>query len=154
MAESALRNISPTWWKDIKAPPEQTPFGQAVSDILGGVSLVTSPFPVIGDVAGLASDAAMYAANPEERNWKNAAFTLAGLLPFVQGLAVLKLPRMWLKVLWICPKLQECRGQQSRGLQLMLTRAHIPMTKKQAHNMDFAITNGSKLKTLARFLRR
>lgn len=90
MAKSALRDISPTWYKDIKAPPEQKPFGQAVSDILGGVALAAAPIPVVGDVAGLASDAAMYAAYPEERTMMNAGMSLAGLLPLIPGAAIAK----------------------------------------------------------------
>jgi predicted GNAT family N-acyltransferase len=54
-----------------------------MSDVLGGVALATAPIPVIGDVAGAVSDAAMYAAYPEERTMLNAGMSLAGLLPFV-----------------------------------------------------------------------
>jgi hypothetical protein len=87
MAESALRNISPTWWKDIKPQAPQKPVGQQMSDVLGGVALATAPIPVVGDVAGAVSDAAMYAAYPEERTMLNAGLSLAGLLPFVPGAA-------------------------------------------------------------------
>jgi hypothetical protein len=85
MAKSALRDISPTWWKDIKPPAPQKPAGQQISDVLGGVALATAPFPILGDVAGAVSDAAMYASYPEERTMLNAGLTLAGLLPFVPG---------------------------------------------------------------------
>jgi hypothetical protein len=54
-----------------------------MSDVLGGVALATAPIPVVGDVAGAVSDAAMYAAYPEERTMLNAGMSLAGLLPFV-----------------------------------------------------------------------
>jgi GNAT superfamily N-acetyltransferase len=56
-----------------------------MSDVLGGMALVTAPIPVVGDVAGAVSDAAMYAAYPEERTMLNAGMSLAGLLPFVPG---------------------------------------------------------------------
>lgn len=85
MAQSALRNISPTWWKDIKPQAPQKPVGQAISDVLGGVSIPLSAVPVVGDVVGLGADAAMYAAYPEERTMLNAGMSLAGLLPFVPG---------------------------------------------------------------------
>ena len=87
MAQSALRDISPTWWKDIKPQPAQRPVGQQIADVLGGVSLPLSGVPVIGEVAGLAADAAMYANYPEERTMLNAGMSLAGLLPFVPGAA-------------------------------------------------------------------
>ena len=73
MAESALRNliqsdsrvhqspttnqfegISPTWYKQ-GSNYQEPQLGQAVSDILGGVSAVMGPVPGLGDVAGLAS---------------------------------------------------------------------------------------------------
>jgi hypothetical protein len=58
-----------------------------MSDVLGGMALATAPIPVVGDVAGAVSDAAMYAAYPEERTMLNAGMSLAGLLPFVPGAA-------------------------------------------------------------------
>ena len=85
MAQSALRDISPTWWKDIKPQAPQKPAGQQMSDVLGGMALATAPIPIVGDVAGAVSDAAMYAAYPEERTMLNAGMSLAGLLPFVPG---------------------------------------------------------------------
>lgn len=85
MAKSALRNISPTWWKDIAPQAPQKPVGQQMSDVLGGMALATAPIPIVGDVAGAVSDAAMYAAYPEERTMLNAGMSLAGLLPFVPG---------------------------------------------------------------------
>jgi len=85
MAQSALRDVSPTWWKDIKPQAPQKPVGQQMSDVLGGMALATAPIPIVGDVAGAVSDAAMYAAYPEERTMLNAGMSLAGLLPFVPG---------------------------------------------------------------------
>ena len=90
MAKSALRNISPTWWKDIAPQAPQKPVGQQMSDVLGGMALATAPFPGIGDVAGAVSDAAMYAAYPEERTMMNAGMSLAGLLPFVPAASFIK----------------------------------------------------------------
>lgn len=90
MAQSALRDISPTWWKDIKPQAPQKPVGQQMSDVLGGMALATAPIPVVGDLAGAVSDAAMYAAYPEERTMLNAGMSLAGLVPFVPGAAVVR----------------------------------------------------------------
>lgn len=94
MAESALRNLQRERMNERRArigmesfvpqAPTKTA-GQAMADMLGGMAVPLSAVPVAGDIAGLAADAAMYATRPEERNWKNAAFTLAGLLPFVPG---------------------------------------------------------------------
>ena len=56
-----------------------------MSDVLGGMALATAPIPIVGEVAGAVSDAAMYAAYPEERTMLNAGMSLAGLLPFVPG---------------------------------------------------------------------
>ena len=64
--------------------------GQAMADMLGGMALATAPIPVVGDLAGAVSDAAMYAAYPEERTMLNAGMSLAGILPFVPGAAGIK----------------------------------------------------------------
>jgi hypothetical protein len=61
-----------------------------MSDVLGGMALATAPFPVVGDVAGAVSDAAMYAAYPEERTMLNAGLSLAGLLPFVPAASTIR----------------------------------------------------------------
>jgi hypothetical protein len=50
---------------------------------IDAVTLASSPFPVIGDVAGFANDLRHYWNNPEERDWRNYVFTAAGLLPLV-----------------------------------------------------------------------
>jgi hypothetical protein len=56
-----------------------------MADMLGGLAVPTGFIPGIGDATGLAADAAMYAAYPEERTMLNAGMSLAGLLPFVPG---------------------------------------------------------------------
>jgi phage FluMu protein gp41 len=66
MAESALRNISPTWWKDIKPQAPQKPVGQQMSDVLGGMALATAPIPVVGDVAGAVGLSALRNINQQE----------------------------------------------------------------------------------------
>ena len=94
MAQSALRNLQRERMDARRARIGMEPFvpqastktaGQAMSDVLGGMALATAPIPVVGDLAGAVSDAAMYAAYPEERTMLNAGMSLAGLLPFVPG---------------------------------------------------------------------
>ena len=66
MAQSALRNISPTWWKDIKPQAPQKPVGQQMSDVLGGMALATAPIPVVGDVTGTVGLSALRNINQQE----------------------------------------------------------------------------------------
>lgn len=61
--------------------------GRQFADAMQSASLLASPVPVLGDVAGLLGDAAMYAAKPEERTMGNAALTALGVLPFFPALA-------------------------------------------------------------------
>ena len=67
--------------------PQQRVSGRQVADAMQAMGLLASPIPVVGDVAGLLGDAAMYAAKPEERTVGNAAMTLLGALPFVPSVA-------------------------------------------------------------------
>jgi hypothetical protein len=82
--------------------PQQQVTGRQVADAMQAVGLLASPIPVVGDVAGLLGDAAMYAAKPEERTLGNAAVTLLGALPFVPSAAAKALGKVddgkrWLK---------------------------------------------------------
>jgi hypothetical protein len=52
-----------------------------------------SAVPIAGDITGLAADAAMYAAYPEERTMGNYAMSAAGVLPFVPGVAAVRAAR-------------------------------------------------------------
>jgi len=70
--------------------PQPKPMGQQVADVLGGVSLPLSAVPVVGDVAGLGADAAMYANYPEERTLGNYGLTLAGMLPGIPAAAAMR----------------------------------------------------------------
>lgn len=67
--------------------PQRPVTGRQVADAMQSVGLLASPIPIVGDVAGLLGDAAMYAAKPEERTVGNAAMTLLGALPFVPSMA-------------------------------------------------------------------
>jgi hypothetical protein len=99
MAQSALRALmqggpapagmasAQTAIQNAAQRPQPKPMGQQVADVLGGVALPLSTVPVVGDVAGLGADAAMYANYPEERTALNYGLTLAGMLPFVPGAA-------------------------------------------------------------------
>jgi len=70
--------------------PQPKPMGQQMADVLGGVSLPLSAVPVVGDVTGLAADAAMYANYPEERTLGNYGLTLAGMLPGIPAAAAMR----------------------------------------------------------------
>jgi hypothetical protein len=62
--------------------PAKKVTAREMADAMQAVGLLASPIPVVGDVAGLLGDAAMYAAKPEERTWGNAGMTMLGALPF------------------------------------------------------------------------
>ena len=71
-----------------KARPKNTlAFNRTAT--LNNLALMTAPYPGIGDVAGLAADANMYASDPASRNWKNYLMTGLGVLPFVPAIASL-----------------------------------------------------------------
>ena len=58
--------------------------------LLEKTALTTSMIPVVGDIAGLAADAEMYATKPEERNLLNYAMSMAGVLPGVPAVSYAK----------------------------------------------------------------
>jgi hypothetical protein len=102
MAESALRNLQRERMDARRARIGMEPFvpqaptktaGQAAADMLGGMSIPLGFVPVVGDVAGLAADASMYAAYPEERTLGNAAMTLAGIVPGIPAASALRATR-------------------------------------------------------------
>jgi len=99
MAQSALRNLPLERMNARRARAGMEAFvpqaptktaGQAMADMLGGMSIPLSFVPVAGDFAGLAADAAMYATRPEERTLGNAAMTLAGIVPGIPGAAAIR----------------------------------------------------------------
>ena len=99
MAQSALRNLPLERMNARRERAGMEPFvpqaltktaGQAMADMLGGMSIPLSVVPVAGDFAGLAADAAMYATRPEERTLGNAAMTLAGIVPGIPGAAAMR----------------------------------------------------------------
>jgi hypothetical protein len=59
------------------------PFASDRSALLNGLAYATAFVPGLGDLAGLAADAGMYADDPKSRNWKNGLLSLAALLPGV-----------------------------------------------------------------------
>lgn len=97
MAESALRAIDQSYMMGIgQGPaPARVPRtrGQTTADILGAASLPMSAVPIAGDITGLAADAAMYAAYPEERTMGNYAMSALGVLPLVPGVAAVRAAR-------------------------------------------------------------
>lgn len=106
MAQSALRSLTQQLMQSGPSPsgmasyqtaiqnaanrPQPKPMGQQMADVLGGVALPLSAVPIVGDIAGLGADAAMYANYPEERTLGNTAMTLAGIVPGIPGAAAVK----------------------------------------------------------------
>lgn len=78
------------WQEAVRNVPQRKPEGQQLADMLGGVALPMSAFPLAGDVTGLAADAAMYANYPEERTLGNYALTALGVLPFVPAASTVR----------------------------------------------------------------
>jgi hypothetical protein len=72
-----------------KAPPRNA-FASDRSAVLNSLASTLAFVPGVGDVAGLAADADMYATDPKSRNWANYLMTLAGMLPAIPGAAVVK----------------------------------------------------------------
>jgi hypothetical protein len=57
---------------------------------LNALAAMTSPIPVLGDVMGLAADAAMYTKEPESRNFRNYLLSAVGALSPLLGAAATK----------------------------------------------------------------
>lgn len=97
MAESALRNLNQIYMMGIGqgpvAPRPERTRGQEYADMLGAASIPMSAIPIAGDITGLAADAAMYSAYPEERTMGNYAMSALGVLPLVPGAAALRAAR-------------------------------------------------------------
>ena len=80
----------------VKGAPDLQRAGKAVVEAVKGMTplqqtaLATIPVPIVGDVAGIAADAEMYATQPEERTGLNYLMSAIGLLPFVPGAAQLR----------------------------------------------------------------
>ena len=54
------------------------------------VALTTAPFPILGDVTGLAADARMFSQEPESRTPLNFGLSALGALPFIPAAATIK----------------------------------------------------------------
>jgi hypothetical protein len=68
-------------------PGPRNAFASDRSAVLNGLASTLGFVPGLGDVAGLAADADMYATDPKSRTWLNAGLSLAGMLPFVPSAA-------------------------------------------------------------------
>jgi hypothetical protein len=68
-------------------PGPRNAFASDRSAIVNSLALSTGFVPGIGDIAGLAADADMYATDPKSRNWRNYLMTGLGVLPFIPALA-------------------------------------------------------------------
>lgn len=63
---------------------------QTIADLMSGTALATTFMPGVGDVAGMAADAAMYSAYPEQRNMLNYGLTALSALPFVPAVSAMR----------------------------------------------------------------
>ena len=54
------------------------------------VALTTAPFPILGDVTGLAADARMFSQEPESRTPLNFGLSALGALPFIPAASTIK----------------------------------------------------------------
>ena len=97
MPQSALRALNQAYLMGMgQGPaPERVPKtrGQTTADVLGAASIPMSAVPIAGDITGLAADAAMYAAYPEERTLPNYAMSALGALPLIPGAAAVRAAR-------------------------------------------------------------
>ena len=59
----------------------------STQEALDTLALATMPVPVVGDVAGIASDAYRFATDPDSRTLGNVAWASLGMLPFVPSMA-------------------------------------------------------------------
>ena len=95
--QSALRALDQAYLMGIgQGPaPARVPRarGQTAADMLGAAAIGTTPIPIVGDITGMAADAAMYAAYPEERTMGNYAMSALGVLPLVPGVAAVRAAR-------------------------------------------------------------
>ena len=95
--QSALRALDQSYLMGIgQGPaPARVPRtrGQTAADMLGAAAIGTTPIPIVGDITGMAADAAMYAAYPEERTFGNYALSALGALPLIPGAAAVRAAR-------------------------------------------------------------
>ena len=87
-----------SWQQAVQNVPQRKPEGQQMADLLAGVSLPLSAVPVVGDVAGLGADAAMYATDPESRTLGNFGMTALSAFPFVPNAAAYRLAQKGLNI--------------------------------------------------------
>lgn len=74
-----------------KATPQQPKSRrQTIADLMSGTALATTFMPGVGDVAGMAADAAMYSAYPEQRNMLNYGLTALSALPLVPAVSAMR----------------------------------------------------------------
>jgi hypothetical protein len=72
--------------------PQQKPFASDRSALLNGLASTLAFVPGVGDLAGLAADADMYATDPGSRNWLNYGLSAAALIPGVPRMPKRKYP--------------------------------------------------------------
>jgi hypothetical protein len=67
--------------------PQRNAFASDRSAVVNGLAASLGSIPGLGDIAGLAADADMYASDPSSRRMRNYLLTGLGVLPFVPALA-------------------------------------------------------------------
>lgn len=150
MAQSALRALTQQlmqsgpapagmvpWQEAVRKVPQRKTEGQQLADMLGGVSLPMSGFPLAGDVTGLVADAAMYANYPEERTLGNYALSALGVLPFVPAASALRAGRQALDMS------QAARMQRARDMGFDTERVFYHGTGKDFDAFDVGKTGSS-----------
>jgi hypothetical protein len=70
--------------------PQQKPFASDRSALLNGLASTLAFVPGVGDLAGLAADADMYATDPSSRTLGNGLLSLAALVPGIPGVKVFR----------------------------------------------------------------
>lgn len=72
------------------APQKQKTRAQTIADLMSGTAIATTFMPWVGDLAGMAADAAMYSAYPEQRNMLNYGLTALSALPLVPAVSAMR----------------------------------------------------------------
>jgi hypothetical protein len=78
-------------------PGPKNAFASDRSAVLNGLAATLGFVPGLGDLAGLAADANMYATDPGSRNWLNYGLSAAALLPGVPSMtrSFIARPKGW-----------------------------------------------------------
>lgn len=133
MPQSALRALDQAYMMGMGQGPAPVRVpktrGQTTADVLGAASIPMSAIPIAGDITGLAADAAMYAAYPEERTFGNYALSALGALPMVPGAAAVKAARA---------------SSPLEGTLDMSTEARMQRAAEEGFDVDMPVYHGTR----------